>query len=268
VRRRLKPGLDALREHAPGAPIEFVRRADFRRGLFYALAAAVVLGVGSNLGAVHSHSTKPRIIAYAAAGAFLVLGALAVRSTASQLAFATELRGGRSAAATVRLISVFVGYVVVLFITLDSLDVPVQRLLVGGALTGVVLGIAAQQSLGNVFAGLVLLLARPFALGDEIRVRYGAWGGELDGVVVGIGLTYVSLRCDDGLLVLPNAGVLAAAVGPRPPSVAAPSPAAVTAATQAVAAAQAALTAAGAMLTLLPGGEPATEPAGEPPVGG
>jgi small-conductance mechanosensitive channel len=35
------------------------------------------------------------------------------------------------------------------------LAVPVQHLLLGGALTGVVVGIAAQPALGNVFAGLV-----------------------------------------------------------------------------------------------------------------
>jgi hypothetical protein len=39
---------------------------------------------------------------------------------------------------------------------LSMLSVPVGHLLLGGAIAGVVLGIAAQQSLGNVFAGLVL----------------------------------------------------------------------------------------------------------------
>jgi small-conductance mechanosensitive channel len=81
-------------------------------------------------------------------------------------------------------------------------------------LTGVVLGIAAQQVLGNVFAGAVLLLAHPFGIGDHIRVRSGALGGQFDGVVRGMNLTYVTLRTDEGPLNVPNSGMLAAAVGP------------------------------------------------------
>jgi small-conductance mechanosensitive channel len=92
--------------------------------------------------------------------------------------------------------------------------VPVDHLLVGGVLTGVVVGIAAQQVLGNVFAGAVLLLARPFGVGDHIRVRSGALGGQFDGVVTGMNLTYVTLRTDEGPLHVPNSGMLAAAVGP------------------------------------------------------
>ena len=61
---------------------------------------------------------------------------------------------------------------------LSMLSIPIGRLLLGGAIAGVVLGVAAQQSLGNVFAGLVLLMARPFAVGNRIRIRSGALGGE------------------------------------------------------------------------------------------
>ena len=51
------------------------------------------------------------------------------------------------------------------------------RLLLSGAVIGVVLGLAAQQSLGNVVARLVLLLTRPFQAGQEITVRSGALAG-------------------------------------------------------------------------------------------
>ncbi len=52
---------------------------------------------------------------------------------------------------------------------------------------------AAQQSLSNVFAGMVLLLARPVDVGDPVLIRSGALGGELRGNVVEIGITYVRL---------------------------------------------------------------------------
>jgi len=60
----------------------------------------------------------------------------------------------------------------------------------------------------------VLLLARPFAVGDSVRMRAGALGGQIEGVVTDIGITYVRLVTDDGNLNVPNSQVLAAAVGP------------------------------------------------------
>jgi hypothetical protein len=80
----------------------------------------------------------------------------------------------------------------------------------------VIIGIAAQQALGNVFAGVVLLLARPFNVGDAIRLRAGSLSGELNGVVSGMGMTYVTLETSDGPLSIPNSGVLAAVIGPLP----------------------------------------------------
>ena len=45
-----------------------------------------------------------------------------------------------------------VGYLILICAELGLLDVPIDHLLVGAGLAGIVLGIAAQQSLGNVFA--------------------------------------------------------------------------------------------------------------------
>ena len=106
------------------------------------------------------------------------------------------------------------GYAAVTLSLLVLLEVPVQRLLVSGAATGIVLGIAAQQSLANVVAGLVLLLNRPFQVGDDITVRSGALAGPYSGRVLSVGLTYVRLDSDEGVLLLPNSGVLASVVGP------------------------------------------------------
>jgi hypothetical protein len=108
------------------------------------------------------------------------------------------------------------GCAIALLTALGLLQVPIGHLLLGGALTGVIVGIAAQQSLGNVFAGVVLLLARPFNVGDRIRMRAGALSGELIGTVTGMGLTYVTVVTEDGPLSIPNSGVLAAVIGPAP----------------------------------------------------
>jgi Mechanosensitive ion channel len=60
----------------------------------------------------------------------------------------------------------------------------------------------------------VLLLSRPFTVGDYIRLKSGALGGVTDGLVAEIGITYLRLGTEDGTLPLPNSQVLAAAVGP------------------------------------------------------
>jgi len=90
----------------------------------------------------------------------------------------------------------------------------------------VFVGIAAQQALGNVFAGMVLLLAHPFRVGDAIILRSGALGGgPLEGTVTEIGITYVRLDTGASVMSVPNSQVLNAVVGPLPPSPAAEPPA-------------------------------------------
>ena len=160
-------------------------------------------------------SVVPIIGVYAAIVACLLFGLVAVRSAANEVARLVHRNGGPAAANVLRWVITLGGYIVVVVEVVSLLGVPLDRLLLSGAITGVVVGIAAQQSLGNAFAGLVLLFSRPFVVGEYITLRSGALGGVLEGRVVEIGLTYVRLRCADGPLSLPNSQVLAAAVGPR-----------------------------------------------------
>jgi small-conductance mechanosensitive channel len=127
-----------------------------------------------------------------------------------------EPRIGSAHAAVIRYALLLAGLVVILIITLHLFAVAVRGLLLGTALTSVLIGIAAQQSLSNVFAGMVLLLSRPFRVGDPIQLRAGALGGQLQGVVTEIGITYIRLDTGDSIMNVPNSQVLAAAVGPIP----------------------------------------------------
>ena len=119
-----------------------------------------------------------------------------------------------AAGAAVRLVTTGVGYVIIICAELGLLDVSIDHLLVGAGLAGVILGIAAQQSLSNVFASMVLLLAKPFSVGERIRIRSGALGGIFDATVLGVSLTYVTVHTDDGILKIPNSVMLATAAGP------------------------------------------------------
>jgi small conductance mechanosensitive channel len=89
-----------------------------------------------------------------------------------------------------------------------------QTLAVGGAFTAVVLGLAAQQTLGNLIAGMVLLSARPFRVGELVRLQAGAVGGSVEGIVSSLGLLYTTLARGDDRVLVPNSVVLAAVVVP------------------------------------------------------
>jgi small conductance mechanosensitive channel len=93
--------------------------------------------------------------------------------------------------------------------------IPVLRsmgtaLLTGASIASVVIGLAAQSTLGNLVAGVALTIYRPFRLGDTLQVT--APTGTETGTVEMISLGYTTLRTGDGrLVVLPN-GVAASSV--------------------------------------------------------
>jgi small-conductance mechanosensitive channel len=89
-----------------------------------------------------------------------------------------------------------------------------RTIAVGGAFTAVVLGLAAQQTLGNLIAGIVLLSARPFSVGQRIRLQAGALGGTIEGVVDSLGLLYTTIAAGEDRSMVPNSGVLSAVVVP------------------------------------------------------
>ena len=88
----------------------------------------------------------------------------------------------------------------------------VAQLVVGGAVTGVLITIAAQQALSNLFAGMLLQFSQPFKVGDSIWIRSGGFAGTIEGVVAEVSITYVTLENDEGCVLLPNSQVLASAV--------------------------------------------------------
>jgi small conductance mechanosensitive channel len=89
-----------------------------------------------------------------------------------------------------------------------------RTLAVGGAITAVVLGLAAQQTMGNLIAGLVLISVRPFKVGDRVRLQAGGLAGQVEGVVASLGLLYTTFAQGQDSVMIPNNVVLSAAVVP------------------------------------------------------
>jgi small-conductance mechanosensitive channel len=201
-------------------------RPDFRRALMGFALAAAALVAGTELGGLHAPRLRERLIVIGLAVAFVIFGVIATRSAANQVSKAAG-RASLGAGAAAKVLCQLVGYLVVFFGVMGLLTIPLQQLLLGGALTGVIVGIAAQQPLSNLFAGLVLLMARPVTVGQRIRIYSGALGGPLDGLVIELGLIYATLSTDDGgVLRIPNTALLNSAIGaaPLPPPPAAADP--------------------------------------------
>jgi len=205
------------------AQVERVKRKTRPWQSIIALVLAIAAAVISHR-ASHGRSTflntsylTNQFVIYGNAVLFLVFGSTATYGLAGKSRELLEPKAGQAHAGIVRYAILLVGGFTTLVITLVLFGVDVSKLVLGGALTTVFVSIAAQQALGNVFAGLVLVFARPFKVGDPIRLRAGALGGTIDGIVTDIGITYVSLNADGSVMSVPNSQVLNAVVGPVPP---------------------------------------------------
>lgn len=194
-----------------------------------ALAAAVVsrgaLHLGNNYVSAKHVAAMPwkyQVISYGAATAFVLLASGATLGLSTKARDMLLPRVGSAHAAMVRIVLTLIGAVITLIATLALFRLNVGQLVLGGTLLVAVIGIASQQTLANLFAGMVLLVSRPFGVGDYIRLQSGAIGGQYEGTIIEIGLTYVRLDSRDGVLSLPNTQVLNAVVGPVKPSRAEP----------------------------------------------
>jgi small conductance mechanosensitive channel len=99
-------------------------------------------------------------------------------------------------------------------VAVDLVGLQASALVTGGAITAVVIGLAAQQTLGNVIAGIMLISSHPFVAGDKIKLRAGALAGELEGTVTSLGLLYTELEAGGDRTMVPNNVVLSAVIVP------------------------------------------------------
>jgi small conductance mechanosensitive channel len=101
---------------------------------------------------------------------------------------------------------------ITLLVALRIAGLDLRALAVGGAFTAVIIGLAAQQTLGNLIAGTVLLSARPFRVGD--RIRLAGSGIDVEGVVSSLGLLFTVLSHGEDTTMVPNSVLLSQAITP------------------------------------------------------
>ncbi|BBG25434.1 mechanosensitive ion channel family protein [Sulfuracidifex tepidarius] len=123
-----------------------------------------------------------------------------------------------------------IGYTVTIIAVFSLVRIGITSILFGGTVTGLVLGLASQDMLSNIFGGIVIFTSRPFSVGDRITVSTWQYGLDLatyppkyysydflipgyTGVVTDISLFYTTIITDDGVpLKIPNSIMIQAAV--------------------------------------------------------
>lgn len=204
---------------APRAPL---------RTLFLNLLGAVVLAAALfvlfvALNRYLLNVVNPTEILLIEAGAIVLVTFLVARAVTAATNAVMARRGGAPRAHAVRLffnLLVAIGAVLALF---KLAGVSLESIFLGSALAGIVLGLAAQTVLANVFAGILLVLADPFRPGDRVSFVSSSYGAiwpsyphemmypSYAGTVEDVGLIYTVLRVDSGgIAKLPNSVVLGA----------------------------------------------------------
>jgi MscS family membrane protein len=96
-------------------------------------------------------------------------------------------------------IKIFIG-VVAIFTLVQNLGINITALLGSVSILGLALGLAAQDTVSNLFGAVAVFLDRPFKVGDRIRI-----GTDIDGTVEAMGLRSTRVRTLEGFLVtVPN----------------------------------------------------------------
>jgi len=96
-------------------------------------------------------------------------------------------------------------YITAIIIALDMLGVNVMPFIAGAGVAGIAIGFAAKDTLSNLIAGVLLIIDRPFEVGDRIEVWTAPSVSATWGDVIDIGLRATKIKTTDNIIiVIPN----------------------------------------------------------------
>jgi small-conductance mechanosensitive channel len=99
----------------------------------------------------------------------------------------------------------FIIYIVAGIIALDLLGINVVPFIAGAGVVGIAIGFAAKDTLSNLIAGILLIIDRPFEVGDRIEVWTAPAGSATWGDVIDIGLRATKIKTTDNIvIIIPN----------------------------------------------------------------
>jgi small-conductance mechanosensitive channel len=131
------------------------------------------------------------------------LGVFMIRRTARRIeSHLTDVTAARYISALAQVLTYVIAFVLYAHLV-PELRAIGTALLAGVSVASVVIGLAAQNTLGNLVAGLALVLYRPFSVGD--RIQLNSPKGVISATVETISLGYTMLRDEDEQgVIVPN----------------------------------------------------------------
>ena len=95
---------------------------------------------------------------------------------------------------------IYYGSIIVVFIAnLPVIGLDPSGFLLAGSITGIILGFASQNIIGNLISGIFLMIEKPIKIGDQVEIN------KISGFVSDIRIISTFIRTFDGLLVrIPN----------------------------------------------------------------
>ncbi len=189
----------------------------FSKRQFGGLLVALLLIAGTLFVYYNRKSIAPGYGQWVRAGTVVVLivvGSAATHWLARGLSPRLYRRLDPATAGTTGFVIRLLATTAVVVLALRIAGVTASTLAVGGAFTAVLLGLAAQQALGGIFAGIVLQSTRPFRVGERVRLVGGALAGSIEGTVSSLGLFYTTLSQGADRLMVPNNVLLSLVVVP------------------------------------------------------
>jgi small-conductance mechanosensitive channel len=96
-------------------------------------------------------------------------------------------------------------YATAVILALDILGVNVMPFIAGAGVAGIAVGFAAKDTLSNIIAGILLIIDRPFEIGDRIEVWSAPAGSATWGDILDIGLRATKIKTTDNIvIIIPN----------------------------------------------------------------
>jgi small-conductance mechanosensitive channel len=112
--------------------------------------------------------------------------------TISEISYSLSIAYSEQTAKSIRSLIRIAGAIIVIAVSISYLSQDPVIAASISTISGLVIGFAASNLIGNVIAGIYLAITRPFRIGDRIKVFNG------DGRVSDIGLLYTRLLLDNG----------------------------------------------------------------------
>ncbi len=167
---------------------------------------------------------------YVRAAVVLVLGYFVIKWIKEAIGFGFPSKNRRVMLDVVNYLVSIVGYLIVLVVMLYVLHVNLTGILLAGGFAGIVVGLAAQTVLSNIFAGVAIAASDMVKIDEEISVQTWQWGFAFpfykpknfskeripvgfNGRVVALKPMYVEISTEEGTIVkLPNSEFMGAAI--------------------------------------------------------